>query len=244
MRIARFHQPELPRNAAPMSLSADTARHIARVLRLRDGAHVELFDGNGNHCLAELSEVGPRSVTARLLRALPVEPQADPRLHLLLGLSRGERMDFAIQKAVELGVTAITPVISEHCVVRLDDKRGARRHRHWRRVLIAACEQSGRSRLPELTEASPLDQALTRTRGDLKLLLDPKATQRLSALAATRTNDITFLVGPEGGLSPAEIDQARKRFGFQCVRLGQRILRTETAPLAFLAAAQTLWGDY
>ncbi len=244
MRIARFHQPELPRGDEPRPLSADAARHIARVLRLRVGANIEIFDGDGHACLAELTEVNPRAVAARLLRALPDEPPACLRVHLLLGLSKGERMDFAIQKAVELGVGAITPVITERCVVRLDDKRGARRHRHWQRILIAACEQSGRNRLPALTPATPLNTALAATRAGLKLLLDPDARQHLGALAAHPARDIAVLVGPEGGLSPAEIELARSRFEFHGVRLGKRILRTETAPLAFLAAAQTLWGDY
>ena len=244
MRIARFHQPELPRGDAPLPLSADAARHIARVLRLRVGARIELFDGDGNACLAELTEVGPRAVAVRLLSALPDEPPASLRVHLLLGLSKGERMDFAIQKSVELGVTAITPVISERCVVRLDEKRGARRQRHWRRILIAACEQSGRNHLPVLAETTPLGTALASSQASLKLLLDPEAEQALGALADHPARDIAVLVGPEGGLSPAEIERARTRFGFHGVRLGQRILRTETAPLAFLAAAQTLWGDF
>ncbi len=243
MRAPRFHVPELPGDEA-LALPDGAARHVARVLRLRPGATIELFDGDGHAQLAELIEVTPRRARARRLRALPDEPPAELPAHLLLGLSKGERMDFAIQKAVELGVTRITPTRTARSVVRLNTERLARRQRHWHGVLVAACEQSGRNRLPQLDPVLPFAHALSEARGAPRLLLDPRAGQRFSALREPRPEELAFLVGPEGGLAEDEIERAVGEHCFIAVRLGTRVLRTETAPLALLAAAQTLWGDF
>ncbi len=242
MRLPRFHLAEPPAHD-PLALTDGTASHIARVLRLRPGAAIELFDGHGHAWLAELTEVTPRRVLAERTQRLPDEAPPQLHAHLLLGLSKGERMDFAIQKAVELGVTRITPTQGERSVVRLDAGRAARRLRHWHGVIVSACAQSGRSRLPRLDEITPIEAALPlATASDLRLLLDPDASRRLGELR-DRPTDLAFLVGPEGGLSASDISLAETH-GFVAIRLGPRVLRTETAPLALLAAAQLLWGDF
>jgi 16S rRNA (uracil1498-N3)-methyltransferase len=223
-----------------LDLPAEAAVHVARVLRLRAGEPVVLFNGDGRDFAARLLVVQRQGVRVAVEGA--GEAEADPplHLHLAVGVSRGERMDFVIQKAVELGVASIRPLFTERSVVRLDSDRLDRRHEHWHGVLVAACEQSGRRRLPRLHEANALADWLPTVAGTA-LLLDPRAERSLTELPAPRV-EATLLVGPEGGLSAEERARA-VRAGFMAVRLGPRILRTETAPLAALAAMQVLWGD-
>jgi 16S rRNA (uracil1498-N3)-methyltransferase len=162
------------------------------------------------------------------------------QIHLGQGLSRGERMDWAIQKATELGVTEITPIFSDRCEVRLKDERADKRLLHWRQVAISACEQCGRSRVPVIHPPVLLAVWLKQTEAELKLVLHPVAEPLVShAKPAT----LAFLIGPEGGLSDAEVEQAKDN-GFHAARLGPRVLRTETAPVVALAVAQQLWGDF
>ena len=149
-------------------------------------------------------------------------------------------MDFAIQKAVELGVKTIKPVVTERCNVQLNQERAEKRLRHWQGVLISACEQSGRAYLPELAPVTTLDEAMTVSTDQLKLVLDPQASQSFHGL--NPTSALTLLIGPEGGLSDTELMQA-KQAGFTALQFGPRILRTETAATAALAVVQTLWGD-
>jgi 16S rRNA (uracil1498-N3)-methyltransferase len=226
---------------AELALPADAAAHVVRVLRLGAGDPLILFNGDGRDCEGRL--LATRGQETRVLVASAGEPEPEParRLHLAIGISRGERMDFVIQKAVELGVASVRPLHTERSVVRLDAERGARRRAHWQGVLVAACEQSGRRRLPALHPPLPLGGWLPTVDG-AGVLLDPQAARSLPDLPAP-TGEVTLLVGPEGGLSPEERARAT-RAGFVGVRLGPRILRTETAPLAALAAMQTLWGDF
>jgi 16S rRNA (uracil1498-N3)-methyltransferase len=162
------------------------------------------------------------------------------RLHLGQGLSRGERMDWAIQKATELGAARITPIVSERCEVRLKDERADKRTAHWRQIAISACEQCGRSVLPQIDAPVSLAEWLQATEADLKLVLHPVAEPLASH---ARPGSLAFLIGPEGGLSDAEVEQARAA-GFHAARLGPRVLRTETAPVVALSVAQQLWGDF
>jgi len=221
-------------------LPPEAATHLARVLRLAPGDAVTLFNGDGRDYGGRLKAAARRET--RVLIETAGEPEPVPPLHvrLAIGISRGERMDFVIQKAVELGVAAIQPLFTERSVVRLDPQRAERRHLHWQGVLVAACEQSGRRRLPSLGAATDLEGWLAGAAGT-RLLLDPQADRSLPDLPAPE-GEVTLLVGPEGGLSPPERHRAR-RTGFVGVRVGPRILRTETAPLAALAAMQVLWGD-
>jgi len=206
---------------------------------LAAGASVQLFDGSGHEYRGELVEVGKKQVTVELNEALPGLAEPGLRIHLGQGLSRGERMDWAIQKATELGAVEITPIITERCEVRLKDERADKRLAHWRQIAVSACEQCGRSVIPTIHPPSPLQEWLA-VEAELKLVLHPVA-EPLSAHQRPAT--LAFLIGPEGGLNNAEVEQARGA-GFQPARLGPRVLRTETAPVVALSIAQQLWGDF
>jgi 16S rRNA (uracil1498-N3)-methyltransferase len=215
--------------------------HALRVLRLRAGDAVFLFNGDGHDYAGRLVEAGRHGASVAVGAPGPAEAPPALSLHLVLGVSRGQRMDFALQKATELGVTAFTAVFTARSMVRLTGEKLLQRTEHWRRVMISACEQCGRRRVPTFHPAEKLDAWLDGWRGD-GILLDPAAPLGLAQLAAP-AGGATLLVGPEGGLTPAERARASAG-GFQGVRLGPRILRTETAPLAALAAMQALWGDF
>jgi 16S rRNA (uracil1498-N3)-methyltransferase len=225
MRLSRFFI-DAPLSIGLHELPEAQAHYIGRVLRLAAGDAVQLFDGSGREFVGELCEVGKRNVRVELHEQLAGLTESPLRIHLGQGLSRGERMDWAIQKATELGVAEITPIVSERCEVRLKDERADKRLAHWRQVAISACEQCGRSVLP--------------TTAELKLVLHPVAEPLTSH---ERPASLAFLIGPEGGLSDAEVLQARQA-GYQAARLGPRVLRTETAPVVALSVAQQLWGDF
>jgi len=215
-------------------------RYVTQVLRLKSGHRLILFNGDGRDWSAELTRCDRRHVEARVNALEHEEPAAHRELHLGIGVSRGERMDFAIQKSVELGITTITPLRTGRSVVQLDADKAQKRQAHWRGVVIAACEQSGRSRLPTLRPIRDVS-AWTAERAS-GLLLDHRSQVALPGMPSP-PGDIHLLVGPEGGLSEQERGQAIAN-GFIAVRLGPRIMRTETAPLAALAAIQALWGDF
>ncbi|MGP0171523.1 16S rRNA (uracil(1498)-N(3))-methyltransferase [Pseudomonas sp. NCHU5208] len=238
MRLSRFFI-DAPLSLGQHDLPEAQAHYIARVLRHGVGDAVQLFDGSGQEYRGELIEVGKKNVRVELREAVAGLAESPLRIHLGQGLSRGERMDWAIQKATELGVSEITPIVSERCEVRLKDERADKRLAHWRQVAISACEQCGRSVLPVIHPPLELAAWLQRVEADLKLVLHPVA-EALHSHA--RPGSLAFLVGPEGGLNDAEVEQARQA-GFQPARLGPRVLRTETAPVVALSVAQLLWGD-
>ena len=240
----------IPRCHVDMALAADTevtlpeaaARHLRQVLRLRPGDESILFNGrDGKDYRASLMSLRKQAVTMRIIGAGAVEPPPVMAIHLAIGISKGTRMDFALQKAVELGVSSITPLITERTVVRLPDERMARRMNHWQGIIIHACEQSGRRWLPPLSQVQPLDNWLQGTNVP-GLLLDSEAEYCLPDLPRPETG-ICILVGPEGGLSTREKQLAGTK-DLTGVRLGPRIMRTETAPLAAIAAMQVCWGDF
>ncbi|PVZ15553.1 MULTISPECIES: 16S rRNA (uracil(1498)-N(3))-methyltransferase [unclassified Pseudomonas] len=237
--MKRFHT-DLPLSLGDHPLPEAQAHYIARVLRLAEGDAVQLFDGSGQEYQGTLLEVGKKHVSVRLTEQLPGQPDSPLKVHLGQGLSRGERMDWAIQKATELGVEEITPIFSERCEVRLKDERADKRLAHWRQVAISACEQCGRSSVPVIHPPVPLEQWLKQVQADLKLVLHPVAEPLASH---ARPGRLAFLIGPEGGLAEAEVSQAQAQ-GFHPARLGPRVLRTETAPVVGLALAQQLWGDF
>ncbi|EGV17486.1 16S rRNA (uracil(1498)-N(3))-methyltransferase [Thiocapsa marina] len=240
MRIPRVYVDLPLEPGTALELPSAQARHLTQVLRLPTETPLVLFNGDGYDYPAHLIRV-ERSGTAALI-GTPGAPERVPPLniHLALGVSKGERMDYALQKSVELGVGRVTPLFTERSQVHLSGPRLERRLEHWRGVLIGACEQSGRRRLPYLAAAATYSDWLSK-HADGGLLLDPEADRPLTALSAPVAT-ITLLIGPEGGLSPRERTGARTR-GFEGVRLGPRILRTETAPLAAIAVIQALWGD-
>jgi len=239
MRLSRFFI-DAPLSLGQHELPEAQAHYIGRVLRHAAGDAVQLFDGSGQEFLGELVEVSKKSVRVELRESFAGLAESPLRLHLGQGLSRGERMDWAIQKATELGAARITPIVSERCEVRLKDERADKRTAHWRQIAISACEQCGRSVLPQIDAPVSLAEWLQATEADLKLVLHPVAEPLASH---ARPGSLAFLIGPEGGLSDAEVEQA-KAAGFHAARLGPRVLRTETAPVVALSVAQQLWGDF
>ena len=225
-----------------VELPETVLRHLRQVLRLKPGDEVVLFNGrDGRDWQARLVALDRRRWAAEVLAGSEPEPPPALAFTLALGISRGERMDWTLQKAVELGATAFQPLFTERTQVKLPAERLARRLTHWQGVIRSACEQSGRRRLPTLAEPLPLGRWLESPR-PATLLLDPRADRTLPQLQAP-DGELAFLIGPEGGLSSREREAARAA-GCTGVRLGPRTLRTETAPLAALAAAQVLWGDF
>ncbi|UVE45297.1 16S rRNA (uracil(1498)-N(3))-methyltransferase [Pseudomonas chlororaphis] len=239
MRLSRFFI-DAPLSLGEHELPEAQAHYIGRVLRMAEGDALQLFDGSGNEFRGTLLEVSKKRVVVRLDESFAGQVESPLQIHLGQGLSRGERMDWAIQKATELGVNEITPIFSERCEVRLKDERADKRLAHWRQVAVSACEQCGRSRVPVIHPPMLLADWIKQTQADLKLVLHPVAEPLVShAKPAT----LAFLIGPEGGLSDTEVDQAQDA-GFLPARLGPRVLRTETAPVVALAVAQQLWGDF
>lgn len=243
MRIPRIYLPVPLAPGALVTLDEMATRHVTRVLRLRPGAAVVLFNGEGGEYAAVLKEAGREGLTARVSVFHAVECESPLSITLAQGVSRAERMDYTIQKAVELGVTRIVPVFTARSVVDLRGDRLQRRLQHWQGVIIAACEQCGRNRVPALAAAVELaDWLHGATIPDAcRLVLNHRATDALHTRAPGTA--LTLLIGPEGGLEEQEIAQA-ERAGFVGVRLGPRVLRTETAAVTALAALQTLWGDF
>lgn len=240
MRITRFYCPELKPDAQVFTLPAAAHRHAIQVLRLKRGDQIRLFDGQGFECEADLIEVSKRDSQVQVGKRIDIGNESPLTITLLQGVSRGERMDYALQKAVELGVTRVIPVVTERCNVQLSNGRADKRLSHWQGVIVSACEQSGRSFVPELTNVMLLDDALLTCDAQCKLVLEPLA--RAGFTSVEKQDDLALLIGPEGGFSEQEIAQANKA-DFQSVRFGPRILRTETATVAALAVVQALWGD-
>ncbi|QYX46055.1 16S rRNA (uracil(1498)-N(3))-methyltransferase [Pseudomonas tussilaginis] len=239
MRLSRFFI-DAPLSLGEHDLPEAQAHYIGRVLRMAAGDAVQLFDGSGQEYLGQLLEVGKKTVRVQLNETFAGPADSSLKVHLGQGLSRGERMDWAIQKATELGANIITPIVSERCEVRLKDERADKRLAHWRQVAISACEQCSRSSVPQINPPVLLADWLKACDEQLKLVLHPVAEPLVSH---QKPDSLAFLIGPEGGLSEAEVEQA-KAAGFQAARLGPRVLRTETAPVVALAVAQQLWGDF
>ncbi len=241
MRVPRIFHPAPLGAGLTVELEESAANHVARVLRLRPGAPLILFDGSGGEYAATLGAVGKRNVTVELGAHDAREVESPLAITLAQGIAKGERMDYVVQKAVELGVSRIVPLLTEHCAVRLDAERLEKRQRHWQAIAIGACEQSGRNRVPAVAAPLPLAQWLEQESTEPGLILDPRAAGGIEVLPPPQEG-VRLLIGPEGGLSDAEVALARSK-GFQGIRLGPRILRTETAALTALAIVQARWGD-
>lgn len=241
MRIPRIYIPQQLHIHAMLPLDERAFQHIAKVLRLRDGAEIILFNGDGNNYPARLISVEKKSAQVEITDCQINQSESNLAIHLGLGISKGERMDYAIQKAVELGVTEISPLFTQHCVVQLDASRSTKRLEHWQGVIISACEQSGRSCIPVIHPPREYNRWLECLTEETKLILNPLATRSLRDIEPTEEK-LAVLIGPEGGLSSDEISAALEA-GCHDVSLGPRILRTETAALSALTTIQTLWGD-
>ena len=239
--ISRFYFPERLPPGGELALPEALAHHALRVLRLRDGEAITLFDGHGGEVAAELSVRGKQAV-AVLGRRNDDERESPLQLVLVQALASGDKMDWVVQKAVELGVAAIQPVQAERSVLKLGGERADKRLAHWQQVAVAACEQCGRNRVPSVHPVQALPQWLAAQRGARGYVLAPGGAARLATEPAP-SGPLYLLVGPEGGWSEAEL-AACGAAGFPRLVLGPRVLRTETAGLAALAALQARWGDF
>lgn len=242
MMVSRFFFPS-PLGDTPecVELPEALAHHAVRVLRLRDGDAVVLFDGSGWEWPGRL-EVEGRVCRARLDEPLKLERESPLELVLVQSLASGDKMDWVVQKAVELGVKRVVPLRAERSVLRLSGERAVKRVAHWYQTAISACEQCGRNRVPEIGAVSDLDEVLQPEPGVQRFFLAPEGAVQLAEILPP-AGRIEVFVGPEGGWSAAELDELRRA---RCVplRLGPRVLRTETAGLAALAAMQAVWGDF
>ena len=257
MSNLRFYSAENLIISATIKLSDNAATHATRVMRLNVGDALTLFCGDGFDYACELASIKKSEVLAQVNSSIKIESESNLTVTLLQGISAGDRMEFALQKAVELGVNKIIPLKTERSMVKLDEEKAKKRVEHWQNVVIAACEQSGRATIPIVEAPISLALWLAQTpsplQGEcqgggnnvpeiLRITLDPLANKKLADLPKPQ-GEIQLLIGTEGGLSANEIALSQQH-GFTGVQLGGRILRTETAPLAAIAAMQMLWGDF
>lgn len=250
MRISRVFIDSALQVGSEVDLPRDAVDHLVKVLRLDVGARVTLFNGSGGEYAASLSRLERRAATAAILAHDPVERESPLAITLMQAVTRGEKMDWVLQKATELGVAAIQPIEAERSVVQLDAERTEKRRTHWHGILRSACEQCGRNRLPRLLAPTGLDAACLafarESPAALRLTLEPSAAATLDSsafiAAARAARSVAILIGPEGGWSDAEL-QCAAHAGFNGIRLGPRVLRTETAAIAALTALQTIAGD-
>ncbi|GEM77386.1 16S rRNA (uracil(1498)-N(3))-methyltransferase [Vibrio sagamiensis] len=241
MRIPRIYHPETIQQLGALALSEEATGHIGRVLRMKEGQAVLLFDGSGAEFPAVISQVTKKSVMVELSERVENNIESPLDLHLGQVVSRGDKMEFTIQKSVELGVNSITPLISERCGVKLDQKRFEKKLAQWQKIAISACEQCGRNRVPEIRPVMTLEQWCQESFDGLRLNLHPRAKYSINTLP-TPIEKVRLLIGPEGGLSSGEIEMTREH-QFEETLLGPRVLRTETAALTAITALQVRFGD-
>ncbi len=241
MRVSRLFVDQPLNVSTGIELDEDAAHYVRSVLRLKLEQTLTLFNGNGGEYLGRFSEVSRKTVRVEIEQFIDRDVESPLQVKLGLGISRGDRMDWAVQKAVELGANQLTPLTTERCVVKFNDDKKQQRQQHWQHIVQHAAEQSGRTRIPTLLPVERLSDWLSMQQG-LRVFLDPYAKHSLADLHPQEAT-ITLLSGPEGGFSEAE-RQLATTAGFVPVRMGARILRTETAVLSALTAVQTLWGDF
>lgn len=242
MRLTRIHVPLPLVMDAEVALPTSAANHVTRVLRLREGAALQVFDGAGTEHRAELCRLDGSKAWVRIGERVTSDAESPLHITLTQGISRGERMDWTLQKATELGVARIAPVLTARSVVRLDDKQSEKKIEHWQAVVASACEQSGRSVVPPVLAPSSLRNYLgAHSKDGMRFVLSPTAPASLAGLSSL-SSKVELLIGPEGGLDDEEVMLAEQH-GFTPVRLGPRVLRTETAAVVALTVLQTLWGD-
>jgi 16S rRNA (uracil1498-N3)-methyltransferase len=242
MRITRLYHPEELRCGETTQLEASASSHLIRVLRSKPGTSIILFNGDGYDYVCKTLDSNTKRTSVTIESKLPKNNESNLSITLIQGLSRQDRMDTTIQKSVELGVNKIIPVICQRSNSRMTKDKQAKKLQHWHKVTISACEQSGRSIIPEITEIISLNDLLpSLDQPALKLILDPQAETSLKDITHSQQT-VELLIGPEGGLNDDELASLEKN-GFESIRFGPRILRTETAGPAAISAIQTLWGD-
>ena len=241
MRIPRIFTDSPLAVGSQCQLDDNAANHVGRVLRMQAGQALLLFNGDGHDYHATITEAGKKHVLVAVTEAAENETESPLRVVLAQTLSKGDRMDYAVQKAVEMGVSEIVPLTTERCDVKLKGDREDKRLRHWQQVAISAAEQCGRARVPDIQPVMTVQQWLEHARAcDLRLVLHHRTERSLNTLE--KPSSIALMIGPEGGLTAEEIALAEDN-GFLPVALGPRVLRTETAPVAAIALCQWLWGD-
>jgi 16S rRNA (uracil1498-N3)-methyltransferase len=240
MRCPRIYTEQTLQANGSIQLESRASQHVARVLRMQVGEPLVLFNGGGGQYRATISAANKKAVVVTTGDHAAIEVESRLRLQLGIAISRGERMDWIVQKATELGVCSISPLFSERTEVRLKGERADKKLRHWQQVAISACEQCGRNRLPVIQPLQSLNQWVSEARADTRLVLHHRAGPPDTSPAAPAS--AALLVGPEGGLTSTEIASAEQA-GFRPLQLGPRVLRTETAPLAAIAILQARWGD-
>lgn len=246
MRVPRIYQSMPLKVGESIKLDAQAVTHVVRVLRLKQGDQVTVFNGDGGEYSGVISEVTKRDVEINLLQHQTPGNESPLYIGLIQGVSRGERMDYTLQKAVELGVRDIYPVFTEFTSVHLNSERKDKKIQHWQGVVNSACEQSGRNVIPSVHAASSLYACLdniAEERYDLCLVLNHRSTQSMASLNIDKPVRVMLVAGPEGGLSQDEVGELERR-SFVSVNLGPRVLRTETAALAAIAILQSMWGDF
>ncbi|PHM73829.1 16S rRNA (uracil(1498)-N(3))-methyltransferase [Xenorhabdus kozodoii] len=241
MRIPRIYHPELLSTGTEIYLSDEAANHVGRVLRMSHGQALQLFDGSNQVFDAIVTETSKKTVKVSILDGKLSNHESPLNLHLGQVISRGEKMEFTIQKSVELGVNTITPLLSERCGVKLDAERLEKKLQQWKKIAISACEQCGRNRIPEIRPVMPLETWCAENDGSLKLNLHPRASHSINTLPLP-VEKVRLLIGPEGGLSAEEIEMTAK-YQFTDILLGPRVLRTETTALTAITALQVRFGD-
>jgi len=241
MRIPRIFHPEPLVSGSKIVLSEDAANHVGRVLRMTAGQALELFDGSNLTFAAEIVLADKKNVCVAIMESCADNRESPLWLHLGQVMSRGEKMEFTIQKAVELGVNTITPLFSERCGVKLDAERLAKKRQQWQKIVIAACEQCGRNSVPEVRQTMALEDWCAEEESGLKLNLHPRASHSINTLPQP-VERVRLLIGPEGGLSADEISMTA-HYGFIDILLGPRVLRTETTALTAITALQVRFGD-
>ncbi len=243
MRLTRIYQENTLHENLEIELSPDCCHRLLHVLRIKTGDDLILFDGSGFDFEAKITTIKKKKIFASVSSKKPIHNESNLHIHLAQALAKGDKVDFILQKAVELGANEITLLNTERSNVNITPERMEKRWQHWQNILIHACEQSGRSLLPHLHRCEYLEKWMPQQENSCKLVLDPNARTTLSAITKSNDNNFILLIGPEGGLSNIEIQLAIKH-AFQTVKLGSRILRTETAALASISALQTLFGDF
>ncbi|WP_028114315.1 16S rRNA (uracil(1498)-N(3))-methyltransferase [Ferrimonas kyonanensis] len=241
MRVPRIYQPGPLAAGTTVALDADGANHVGRVLRMQAGQALEMFNGDGSQFDAIIRDSGKKQVLVELLTQQQISRESPLNLHLGQVISRGDKMEFTIQKSVELGVNTITPLWSERCGVKLQGDRLDKKLAQWQKIAISACEQCGRNRVPLIRPVMKLQQWMGEATEATKLNLHPRADYSIQTLPQPMTR-ARLLIGPEGGLSGDEIAAARDHH-FVDILLGPRVLRTETASLTAITALQTRFGD-
>ncbi len=241
MRIPRVYVRHTLASNSTIELDEAASHYLAKVLRMQAGRELVLFNGEGGEYAAQITQVTKKSVAVALGEFTPHNRESPLQLELAIGISRGERFEYVLQKATELGVTKITPLITERTEVKVVGDRQEKLHERWQQIIISACEQCQRNILPQLSEPQKIENWLNACHAELRFVLHHRDSQKLPAEKSPKS--VALLIGPEGGLSDSEIEQAKCQH-FAPLTLGPRVLRTETAPVTAISLVQYLWGDF